>query len=118
MNINPKTLVALALFACACGSAVDTTPGDGDPAAPTCSEGVLVVEGPVVRIMARYPEASPPDRLLAHSTSPGMLVIVEAGGWLWFDLYEPVPAGGVATIETYDVSTGESLCPLEVSVDR
>jgi hypothetical protein len=109
------TFIAITLVAC--GGAVDGT----DPSEPptwSCSDGTLVVDGPVTGIMARYPEASPPERLLAHTMSPGMLVTVEADGWLAFKPYEPVPAGGVATVETTDYSTGKLVCPGDVVVER
>jgi hypothetical protein len=100
----------------ACGGTAEPG-GDTDPGW-SCSDGALVVDGPVSRIEARYPAASPPDRLLQHSTSPGMLITAEGEGWVAFELYEPVPAGDVATITTLDYSAEAPFCPVDVRVER
>lgn len=118
MRTHRAMLVAFALLAMACAGRSEDSDERPDAPGERCADGLLVVDGPVTSILARYPAASPPDRLLRHSTSPGMFITVEAGGWARFDLYEAVAAGAVATIETRDVSTGEPLCPLEVVIDR
>jgi hypothetical protein len=115
MNLHRLLLASVALFAMACAGHSEEPAVD---VAWTCADGVLVVEGPIVSVEARYPEASPPERLLGHSASPAMFITVEAGGWLSFVPYEDVPAGDVATIETFDVSSGSPVCPLEVVVSR
>ncbi len=81
--------------------------------AALCDSGVLTVAGPLDAVRVRYPAASPPERLLSHSMSPGMWITVEGGGWLTFKPSAPVLVGEKATIETYDVATGAPLCPLE-----
>jgi hypothetical protein len=91
----------------ACGSSVDG--GDRPPQAISCEGGTLRVRGDeITEVRAEYPPASPPERLLAFSTSPGTWISSELD-WTAFHLYEPTR---VVTITTTDVATGEKLCPL------
>lgn len=109
-----RAIVFLAGFLCACSGAG----GVGEPTEEACADGVLLVEGPATRVMARYPEATPPERLLEHRTSPGMLVTPEGYGWVSFLPQAAIPAGSRVSIETHDYASGDALCPLEFAVER
>jgi hypothetical protein len=99
-------LCSLVLFGC--GGAVD---GGGAKPATRCESGTLRVLGEdLVEVRAEFRPASPPERLLAFSVTPGAWVSPELG-YTAFHLYEPT---SVVTITTTDVATGEKLCPLWV----
>lgn len=96
--------VFLTILLTACGSSTV------DPPIPTihCEAGMLTVRGAGIELVrASYPDASPPERLLEHSTTPGAWISVEQD-WLEFNLYKPV---SIVRIATTDYATGERLCP-------
>lgn len=111
-----KLIVVLGMFFAGC--AADAGTGNGDDGSTRCVDGRIEVKGPVLSVLARFPAASPPSRLLEHSMSPGMLVTPVGDGWLEFVPSVPIAAGDTATITTRDYSADAPVCPLEVVVDR
>lgn len=116
----PKLLLTLfvSVFVLACGGESARSVTDSDTG-HACVDGSVTIDGPLVAIMARYPDASPPERLRAHQTSPGLFISVELDGWLRFTTYDhnPIPAGSSATLTATDVATGEKQCPIEILVE-